>query len=737
MIDLEGLPEPENAPQEGSCIRLERPEEGLVRLHLDPPHRPKLAVFDKPLLRDLDSALTELEQDASVRAIVVAGRDPLSFAGGADIEGIAKVTDPALARKFVQSGQELFQRLHRLGRRGGGRCHTVAAVGGPVPGGAYEIALACDLILLADHKKSRVGLPEVMLGILPAWGGSQRLPRRIGTVAALTAILQGRLYPARKALRMGMVDRLTPPEYLIRVAEDIALGRLKARAKKRSAWSRILVDKNPLAGALIASRATKETESKTRGHYPAPLAAIPLVVRAPRVSLREGLKDEREAVLPLATGPITKNLARIFLGSEEAKKLGESPDGGRLAPVKRAGVMGAGVMGAAIASVLAEKGVSTRLGDLERSALDEALRAHHKEVSKRKQRRSLSPAEALGAIDRLEVTTTGEGFTRCDLAIEAVAEKLEVKRIVLGKLAEQMPDDAILATNTSSLSVDAIAELLPNPERVVGMHFFNPVRKMPLVEIVRGSRTSTEVVHRTARLAIDLGKTPVITKDVAGFLVNRVLGPYLDEAVRLLEAGESPERIDALLEAFGMPMGPCELLDVVGLDIASHAGASLEAAYGERMKASRFLEAFVQAGELGQKSGKGIYRWGKDERGRPKKLEPSGRLAGRTAATPLSEQLVTDRLVLSLVNEAARCLQEEVVAGPRELDLAAVFGTGFAPFRGGFLRYADERGLVQVVETLHRILDSPGLQNGERRGRFEAAPLLATLADEKRTFHET
>ncbi|NOT31639.1 MAG: hypothetical protein HOP15_14425, partial [Planctomycetes bacterium] len=288
MIDLEGLPLPLEAPPRGSCVRVERPEAGLALLFLDPPHR-RMTVFDVPLLADLERALAELAQDSALRALVITGKEPLSFAAGADVDTIAGITDPELASKFARAGQALFQRIHRLSRGGGGRVFVVAAVGGPVPGGACEIALACDRILLAEHPKSRIGLPEVLLGIIPAWGGSQRLPRRIGVPAALGAILTGKLHAPRQALKLGLVDRLVPPEYLVAKACEIALGRLACPYRGRTGMRKALIDRNPLATSFIAAQAREKVMGETHGNYPAPLAAIPLVARAPRRALEQGL----------------------------------------------------------------------------------------------------------------------------------------------------------------------------------------------------------------------------------------------------------------------------------------------------------------------------------------------------------------------------------------------------------------------------------------------------------------
>ncbi len=735
MIDLAGLPLPPDPPQPGTCVRIERAGEGFARLVLDPPHRPKIAVFDVPLLSDLAAAVSELERETALRGLVVTGRGPLSFAAGADVTTIAALNDPALVRRFVAEGQQLFQRIHRLGRDGGGRVSTVAAVGGPVPGGACELALACDRIVLADHEKTRIGLPEVKLGILPAWGGSQRLPRRIGVPAALGAILSGRLYTAREAYKLGLADRLTHPEVLVRVAEAIASGREHCPRRGTGGLRKVLLDKNPLAIALIAQRAKSRVLKETHGHYPAPLAILPLVVQAPRRSLREGLQAELDAVLPLASSPVAKNLIQLFIRSEEQKRLALLPDGKQARGFTRACVIGAGVMGGAIASLLAENEIDVRLRDIDQKQLDAAVLAHRDGVQRSLRRKRLKKHAADAAIDRLEATTEAVGFGRCEIAIEAIAEKHEVKRAVFRELAQLLPRSAILATNTSSLSIDAISEGIPRRERVLGMHFFNPVKRMPLVEIVRGSHTSEEVLARASRLALDLGKTPVVVADVIGFLVNRVLGPYLDEAIRLVEAGLDPSEVDATLVRFGMPMGPCELLDVVGLDIAQHAAASLEGAYGPRMRASQYLAPRVNAGELGQKTGAGLYSWRTDGGSRPEKLGRNPRLGDRRALA-LSEAEITDRCVLAMVNEAVRCLEEKVVASAVELDLATVLGTGFAPFRGGVLRYADARGVPEIALRLRAIQEAPDIRtNADRKARFEPAPLLAELARRGGRFH--
>ena len=720
MTDLSSFERPEGAPEPGACVRVDRPEAGLAVVVLDPPHR-RIAVFDQPLLADLDAALDELEADGGLRGVVLTGREPTSFSAGADIDALAAITDPELGRALAAVGQEVFERLARLPAR------TVAAVGGPVPGGAYEICLACDLIVAADHPSTRIGLPETRLGILPGWGGCQRLPRRIGVPRALDAILSGRLLPPIPAKRRGLIDRITPPEYLLRVACDIAMGRTRARAhsRGRAAW---LVDRNPLAIALIRRSASKALRTRTRGRYPAPERALELVCAAPTRPLKRGLAEEARALGELAVSPECKHLVSIFRLSEEARKADRLEGSERARGFARVGVVGGGVMGGAIAGLAAERGMEARLADLEQRALDEAVLQHRERQSERLKRRRVQRHEADAALDRLETTRDAIGFGRCELLLEAIVEELEVKRRVLARFAELLPPQAVIATNTSSLSVGAISEDLPDPSRVVGVHFFNPVARMPLVEIVPGPATSEEVVARAARFALDLGKTPVIVRDAPGFLVNRLLGPYLDEAGCLLAEGVPPSRIDELALRFGMPMGPLELLDEIGFDVAARAGRSLHEALGERMRPQEVLERMIEAGFLGKKNGRGFYEGSGRKRRLREDLASHLPRSGEVGAQ-LDDREVIDRMILAMLAEAARCLEEEVVRGAGQLDLASVLGMGFPPFRGGILSHADSLGAKNLVRRLEELAARPHV--ARRPGgpeRFRPAELLQRLA---------
>lgn len=733
MIDFTGIDMPADAPPPRSCVRLERPEPGLSRIVVDAPHR-SLTVFDAPTMRDFDLALEDVENDKSLRALVITGRDARTFAGGADIDAIAAATDVAFVRRFIEIGQRLWDRVAGLSRERSDFC-TVFAGGGPIPGGACELALACDLAILSSAKETRIGLPETQLGILPAWGGATRLPLRIGVPAALDAILTGRLYSAKDAYRRGIVDRVVAPEDLVRIADEIAMRRLACPRRGRTRLWRVLVDRNPLAIAIVASQARKQVMSKTRGRYPAPLAALEIVARAPTTSFESSFRAEAAAASELAIGPIAKNLIQIFKLSEEAKKLRKASDGSDVRTLSSAGVIGAGVMGRAIASLCADRGVATRLSDTSPAALDVALLEHRDDVNARRKKRRIDPKDADAAIDRLQPTRELIGFARAEIVIEAVAERLDVKQAVFGAIARQSRPDTILATNTSSLSVAAIAATLPHPERVVGMHFFNPVKKMPLVEIVRGPATSPKVVAEVAALALRLGKTPVVTADCAGFLVNRLLGPYLDESLRLVAAGIAPERIEAVLVNFGMPMGPLRLLDEVGFDVAKHAASSLFAAYGARMTPCDVLDALTNDGRLGKKNGKGFYVHGE---GRAQ-LDPAlGSILPRsgTPARSMTDDELALRPILAMFAEAARALEEQVVAGPRELDLATVFGMGFPPFRGGLLRWADTLGAAPIAAMLKSTPAEPDVRS--RVGgpeRFAVPANLAELARTNGRFH--
>jgi len=734
MIDLRGVPAPELSPPPGACLRVERPEPGLAVVVLDPPHR-SLTVFDLPLLRDLDGVLDELETSPELRGVVLTGRDPLHFATGIDLELIENPGETERILKLVKVGQRIGDRIEGLRARG---IRTVAAVGGAVSSGAYELALSCGRIVLADDPGSSVGLPETRFGLLPAWGGCRRLPRRIGVPAALEMILRGRARSARRAYALGLVDRLTPPGYLLRIAGDIAMGRRSCPPRGRRWALRWAIDRNPLALGWIGWRAWRRIARRGGGLDPALKQAVRRVVPAalePRTRARD---CEAVALSGLAGSEACENRIRFHRLEEHAPGLGRRSYGSAPPGIDRAAVFGAGTMGGAIAGALAEAGIATRLFDHSPASLDTAVHEHRARQARRRRRGRLEEHEERRAIDHLAATALRIGFGRTQLAIEAVTEQLEAKRAVFTELASSMPPETILATNTSSLSVNAIASGIANPGRVVGMHFFHPVPRRPLVEIVRGERTEEETVTVAAALALRLGKTPLLVADVPGFLINRLLCPYLDEALRLYAGGLDPLRLEEVMRSFGMPVGPLRLSDEVGLDVVSRVAGSLHVAYGERMKPCEVLEPLLDAGHLGRKSGDGFHVYlGFAPRAEPRLSSDVRRLTPPTSSHEefLDDEEIVDRLCLPMVNEAARCLEEGVVERAEDVDLGTVLGLGFPAARGGLLRWADSIGTRGVLDRLEHCATAIATgPNPERRQRFEPAERLRELAAAGRGF---
>jgi 3-hydroxyacyl-CoA dehydrogenase / enoyl-CoA hydratase / 3-hydroxybutyryl-CoA epimerase len=723
MIDLDRLPRPDDSPPPGACIRLERPEPELAVVVLAPPHRDP-ALLDLPLMRDLFTVLDELETSPELRGVVFTGRTPTSFAAGADLDVIESLSDKAVAGRVVELGQHIFARIEGLRSRG---IMTVAAVGGPVPGGAFELALACERIVLADDPTSRIGLPEVRLGILPGWGGCQRLPRRIGVPAALEAILRGHLYSTGEALRIGLVDRLTPPEYLSRVAAEIALGRRRCGARAEEPMRKLrrwLIDRNPPLLLSIAALTRRRLDRRTGGHYPAAPAAARLVTWALLKPVPRGLAGERKAVSKLIVGEVCGNLVGLFRQHTRARKVGTLEDGTPPLRIERAAVIGAGRAGSSIAGSLAEQGIATRLFDLSPAALDGALGTYRHVQA----RRRLEPHRLRSAIDHLDTTSEWGGFARTQLALEAVDEELAVKRDLFVRLAQTLPPEAILATSTSTLSIAEISEGIPNAGRVVGMHVPGAARKMPLIEIVRTDQTTKETVATAAALALELGKTPLIVSDTPGFLIHRLLCLYLDEALRLYAGGLDLSRLEGAAISFGMSMGPLRLLDEIGLDTFANLAKSLHEAYGEGMQPCAVLDPLIDAGHLGRKSGDGFYvHLSFAPKAPPRFSSDLPRLTPPTSSHEefLSDDEIVSRLLLPMVNEAARCLEEGVVDDAGLLDLATVLGIGFPPFRGGLLRWANSLGAEEVLDRFeHCATAIATAPKPARRGRFEVAEAL-------------
>ncbi len=675
-------------------FRIEAHASGITLVWFDDPAR-KVNLLDSESLTALRRVLDTLRQRADSaypRALVLLSAKEEQFIAGADVTEFDRLTDPSEAETKARQAQQLFEEFSTL------PYPTVAAINGPCLGGGTELALAMRHRIASNSRKVGIGLPEVQLGILPGFGGTQRLPRLIGLVPALDLLLTGRSLDSRRAYKIGLVDAVLPHERFSEraVSWTEALLQDEHAAKDRipPLPTRVMEAVAPIRNGILL-QARRNVLRQTHGQYPAPLEILRVLRDTWGLPSEAGLEVERQAVAKLLFTPESRNLRRIFMLREEAKR---KPETARAREVVHVAVMGAGTMGGEIAYLLSSRNVRARLRDLKPEPLLRSL-AHARSLFEREVSRGrLTRAEMAQALARIEPALDLSGLKSADLALEAVVEDLPVKQALFRELEGQVPERCVFATNTSSLSVRAMAKGLKNPGRVVGMHFFNPATRMPLVEVIRTEISDQAAVETVMALTRRLGKTPVLVADAPGFLVNRVLMPYLGEAVALVERGQPVGAVDHALRDFGMPMGPLELLDEIGLDVARKVAHVLRDAYGDRLPPTTLIDRLVAAGELGKKTELGFYRY---EGGRRNEVNQ----AIEASAPPeksLTPPQIVDRLLDMMVNEAAMALDERVVSRPEDVDLAMVLGTGFPPFRGGLLRYADTAGVGTIVERLAR-----------------------------------
>jgi len=712
------------SPESGGAFDLALGEDGLAILTFDLPGE-KVNKFSRGSIRELAEMLLRLDREPRIRALLIRSGKPGVFIAGADIKEFVS-TPASEARDSVRAVQALFEQLSHL------PYPTIAAIDGVCLGGGTELALACDYRVMSDSKKSQIGLPEVRLGIFPAWGGCTRLPRLVGLQKALDLILTGKTLDARRAKKIGLVDAAIPAAIFADSALAFARGHIgqeKPHGRRgEHGITDFALEGNPLGRKVVFAKARETVMKQTGGHYPAPLEALAVIEEGYGKPIPESLEIEARRIGNIFGGAVQRNLLSLFFLTEEIKKE-TGVDDPSVAPkaVTRVGVLGAGLMGGGIAQLAADKGLPARMKDIEPKALAHGFAAAAAVWREKSKRRKMSPRELSSKMALLSGTLDYTGFRRCEVTIEAVVEKLGVKRSVLKEWENTVPDTAIFASNTSTLPIGEIAAGARVPSRVAGMHFFNPVHRMPLVEVIRGAQTSDDTVATIFALAKTLGKTPVVVKDSPGFLVNRILAPYLSESVRLVRDGCRIEQVDGVMTRFGMPVGPVALLDDVGLDVAVKAGEVLQAAFPERMKAAGH-ESLVADGRLGRKSGAGFYEYSEGKRGDPSKEAYRALDVEPAEKAPVSDSEIEDRLVLLMVNEAAFCLEEGVVARPEKLDLAMIFGTGFPPFRGGLLRHADTLSASWVAAKLEDLAHRLG-------PRFAPAPLLLRLAAESGSFY--
>jgi len=688
----------------------------------------KVNKLSSPVMARLREVVTELA-NSNYKAAVLISRKQGIFVAGADIEEIKSLKTREQFKPLLDEAHKILNSIEDM------KIPVIAAINGACLGGGCELVLACDYRIATDDPSTKIGLPETKLGIIPGFGGCVRLPRVIGLQASLDIILNGKSVPAAKAQKMGLVDKVTSAKGLeetaLRFAQELIAkggGKRQKHFKAHGLMNSVL--EGP-AKFVVFSQARKTVMKFTGGHYPAPLKAIDVISTTYGMSNREkALNIEMEGFCDVAVTDVSKHLIDVFFLMESVKKKTGVSSDAKPHKVRRIGVLGAGTMGGGIAFVAADKGIEARMKDITPKALQLGL-DHARALWKKQLDRKRINIFQFGQKNNMVTTSLDyTGFNECDVVVEAIVEDMKIKQKVIGETAAACRPDCIIATNTSSLSVTEMAKGHPHPENFVGMHFFNPVDKMPLVEVIRGEKTSDEAVATIYDLAKKMGKLPIVTKDGPGFVVNRLLVPYMIEAAWILQDGMAIEKVDALYKKqFGMPMGPFALMDEVGLDVGIKVSKIFHETLGDRIMIPEVMNKLKESGRLGKKGKKGFYLY--DEKGKPQGVDQSiyAELGLPAPSNKLSDKEVIERGIFPMVNEAALALIEErIVETPDEVDLAMITGTGFPPFRGGLLRYADSVGTTKIADELEILATKYGQ-------RFKPSTPLRNMAKTNRTFY--
>lgn len=691
-----------------ATVWLDQPEEKINML--------SLATFD-----EFKGCLDSLEQDELVKGVVIISKKPDCFIAGADLTKILEIKDPAEGEKISREANLFLKRLAAFPKP------IVAAINGTTFGGGVEVALACHYRIATDHPKTVMALPEVKLGLIPAAGATQRLPRLIGLQAALGILLTGSsVYPG-KAKKIGMVNDVIHPYGLLRAAK-IAAGTIGQRQaqKRKTTWMQKLLEGNPLGRRLLYKGAQKEIQKSSGGHYPAPLKILECVKTGLKQGMEQGFEAEAKNFGELAGGKIAKELIRIGLNRLAHKKNPyPSPR-----PVKRIAILGSGFMGAGIANVAAlRQEVPVLMKDVSEQSLAYAEKTIWQDLDSKVKKRSISSFQRDVVMSRIATTTDYHGFAKADVVVEAVFEDLELKRKVLKEVEEVVPEHCIFASNTSCIPIAEIAAQARRPEQVIGTHYFSPVPVMELLEIIVTDKTPEWVVATTCEMAIRQGKLIIVVKDGPGFYTTRILAPYLNEAIALLEEGVAVDAIDKAMKQFGFPVGPIALLDEVGIDVGAHVSKIMGRIFSARGATSGVLDKLVAADYKGRKNKKGFYLYLPKKRGK-KRVNPQvyGFFGGpRRKAVDVRD--IQSRLSLIMANEAVHCLAEGILKSPEDGDVGAIFGLGFPPFLGGPLRYLDAMGIAGAVAALEGLAAKHG-------GNFAPAPLLKEMASRNKTFYK-
>lgn len=703
-------------------FRLDLASDGVATVTMDRAGD-EINTLDPALMDDFEAVLARIEEDAAIVAVVLTSAKEDNFLAGANIKWFSELTDASVATEAIRQGHALFDRLERVHTEL--RKPVVAAIHGACLGGGNELALACSQRIATDHPKTKLGQPEVQLGLLPAGGGTQRLPALIGIGPALELILTGRTITARRARRLGLVDEAVPPSMLTEIARRRAYEAINAPpAKMRGVRSwltpagmqRLALETNPLGQGVLFKQARQKVRAETKGHLPAPERALEAVQIGIQEGRRAGLDAEARFFGELVTSSESQALRSIFFATRSRP----STEGAR--HVDKVGVLGGGLMGGGIAAVSTLRARSrVRIKEIDTAGIGRALAHVSKAVGERVEKRRLTDFEGEQAMLRLTGTTDWSGFGDVDLVIEAVFEDLALKQTILKEVEAVVPSGTTLASNTSSLPIEALASTASRPENVVGMHYFSPVEKMPLLEVIVTDQTSKEAEATAVAFGHRQGKTVIVVGDGTGFYTTRILGPYTAEAFHLLAEGASVEDIDGAMEAWGFPVGPLRLADEVGIDVGAKISGILVGAFGERMAGPDIMGGLVTSDRRGRKNRRGFYSY--DAAGKRGGVDQSVYTdLGVSPRGSTSRAEIQDRLSLALINEAARCLEEGILRTAADGDIGAVMGIGFPPFRGGPFFWIDQVGAPEIVRRLGEL--------ARRHGpRFEPASILVEAAD--------
>lgn len=681
-----------------------------------------MTTFTRETLMELKEAILEaqeLDKKKAVKGLVFFSHKPGVFLAGVDVSVINSLKTEAEALKALDEAHTIFNALDDL------KMPTVALVDGICLGGGLELSLACKKIFVSDNPKTALGLPEVMLGVLPGFGGTYRLPRKVGLPTALDMILTGRQIKGKNALKLGLAEAMLPAERMRELAKTYLLEKKTGRKKSMKEEIQAAAMDNFLTRKIIFQKAREKVLETSKGFYPAPLKILEVLESGAGKSRTDYLSFEAQAFAELSQSTQSKNLQHIFFLTDSSKKLDNKE---QLPDVRRGAVLGAGVMGGGIAWLFAQSNQAPIMKDLTPEALELGLKQASQNFSSALKKRKMTEDEFNRKMRSIEPTLNFESFRSVDLVVEAVVENMEIKKKVFAEVEGYVSPECILTSNTSSLSIEEMSKSVKDSSRFAGLHFFNPVNKMPLVEIITHENSSRKTIDTLVKWVLEVKKTPIVVKDGPGFLVNRILAPYLNEAAFLLEEGVSVEALDEAALNFGMPMGPCRLMDEIGLDVCVKVGKIMHEGLGERAIPSSLSTKLYEEKLLGKKNSKGFYLY--DEKGKVTGKNPEITKIISSKKIRKNEFEIQMRLFLPMVNEAAYIFADRIVDKASTVDIGMIYGTGFPPFRGGLCRWADQEGLEQIAERLNNFAQDVS------QARYQIAPFLSMMIADKRKFYD-